>query len=128
VTKMSRGKVTTYSFVKDYEKWKHVTKLSHDKNVTKHVTKLSPPSDKNVTTYNSKDTLLKDIKDSNADFISMLKTSPAYRHVDVEQELAKMDVWLNVNKGRKKTKRFVVNWLNKVEKPLESTKPKSVAL
>ena len=30
-----------------------------------------------------------------------------------------MDAWLLAHKGRKKTRRFVVNWLNKIEKPLE---------
>ena len=29
-----------------------------------------------------------------------------------------MDAWLLAHPGRQKTKRFVVGWLNKIEKPL----------
>jgi hypothetical protein len=57
---------------------------------------------------------------SNGDFLSKLKSNPAYSHIDINNELSKMDAWLLIpkNKGRKKTPRFIVNWLNKIEKPL----------
>jgi hypothetical protein len=54
------------------------------------------------------------------DFIPSLKANPAYQHINVDMELAKMDAWLSANKGRQKTKRFIVNWLNKIEKPIGS--------
>jgi len=58
-------------------------------------------------------------KDKNKkDFIEMLRENPAYKHIDIDQELCKMDAWLSAHPGRKKTKRFVLNWLNKIEKPL----------
>ena len=52
-------------------------------------------------------------------FIKALKTNPAYSHIRLEDELAKMDAWLLTHPGRQKTRRFVVNWLNKIEKPME---------
>jgi hypothetical protein len=49
-----------------------------------------------------------------------LKKNPAYCHIDFERENGKMDAWLDLpkNKYRVKTRQFVLNWLNKIEKPL----------
>lgn len=55
---------------------------------------------------------------SNEDFITTLKANKAYAHIDIDRELGKMDAWLSTN-NRKKTRKFVVNWLNKIDKPLE---------
>ena len=49
------------------------------------------------------------------DFIRLLKESPAYKGIDIDRELAKMDVWIVNHPGRKKTRRFIVNWLNKTD-------------
>lgn len=51
-------------------------------------------------------------------FFESLKTNQAYKHIDLPTELCKMDAWLSAHAGRKKTKRFVLNWLNKIEVPL----------
>lgn len=53
-------------------------------------------------------------------FFNSLKTNPAYSHVDIDREVFKMQAWLSLpgNKGRKLTPRFVLNWLNKIERPL----------
>jgi hypothetical protein len=56
------------------------------------------------------------------DFISILKNNPAYSHINIDFELGKMDAWLLAHKGRQKTQKFVVNWLNKIDKPLGITK------
>lgn len=55
------------------------------------------------------------------DFIQTLKENKAYSHINIEQELGKMDAWLLTRPGRQKTKRFIVNWLNKIETPLPIT-------
>lgn len=49
-----------------------------------------------------------------------LKTNPAYRHVDLEVECGRMRAWLALpkNKSRKMTPAFVLNWLNKIDPPL----------
>jgi hypothetical protein len=59
-------------------------------------------------------------KQPSADWLTTIKTNPAYQQINVEHELAKMDAWLTLpaNQHRKKTKRFVLNWLNRIEKPL----------
>ena len=51
------------------------------------------------------------------DWISELKKLPAYEGIDIDRELSKMDAWLMTprGKGKKKTKGFVVNWLNKID-------------
>lgn len=54
---------------------------------------------------------------SDEDFLKNLQKT--YTWVDINQELIRMDGWLLTHPGRKKTRRFIVNWLNKVEKPYE---------
>lgn len=58
------------------------------------------------------------------DFLEELK--PLYKGIDVDREFSKMQAWFLTPKGRgrKLTKGFVVNWLNKIDTPL-STKEKS---
>lgn len=72
-----------------------------------------------VELKNGELTVKKPLKPSKEDFLTSIKANPAYRHINIENELAKMDAWLLTHKGRQKTPRFVVNWLNKIEKPLD---------
>ena len=61
---------------------------------------------------------------SDEDFVKKLKNNIAYAGIDVDRELGKMDAWLATRPGRQKTRQFVVNWLNKIDKPLqEKEKP-----
>lgn len=53
------------------------------------------------------------------EWIESLKKNPAYSHIDIPSELGKMDAWLSLHPGRKKSRPFVLNWLNKIEKPLK---------
>ena len=49
-----------------------------------------------------------------------------YPNIDVDAESRKMDAWLLARPGRKKTRQFVINWLNKVEVPLSPAKVEEV--
>ena len=49
-----------------------------------------------------------------------------YPDIDVEAESRKMDAWLLARPGRKKTRQFVINWLNKVEPALAPAKVEEV--
>ncbi len=49
-----------------------------------------------------------------------------YPNVDVEAESRKMDAWLLARPVRKKTRQFVINWLNKVEPALAPAKVEEV--
>jgi uncharacterized protein YdaU (DUF1376 family) len=51
-----------------------------------------------------------------------------YPEIDVDAESRKMDAWLLAHPGRKKTRQFVINWLNKVEPALAPAKVKEVDL
>jgi hypothetical protein len=53
-----------------------------------------------------------------AEWLEGLKSNPAYRHINFVVEFGKMDAWLEVHKGRQKTRKFILNWLNKIERPL----------
>ena len=54
-------------------------------------------------------------------FLDELRINPAYKGIDIDRELHKMDAWLLTPKGRarRKTRAFVVNWLNKIDRPME---------
>lgn len=66
-------------------------------------------------------------KMTDEEFISYLKSNPAFSHINITKELHKMDAWLLVHPGRLKSKMFIINWLNKVssilppERPMPST-------
>lgn len=64
-------------------------------------------------------------KSKECDEIFIAELSRHYPETDVEAELHKMDAWLLLNPGRKKTRRFVVGWLNRIqpELPAEPVKP-----
>lgn len=57
------------------------------------------------------------------DFIKELKNNPAYKHVNIDRELGKMEAWLLTHRGRQKTRKFIVNWLNKIDAPVIIKKP-----
>jgi hypothetical protein len=64
---------------------------------------------------------------SDEEFLSLLKGNPAYQHINLEQQLGKMDAWLLTHPGREKTRKFIVNWLNKIEKPMAiQNRPRSL--
>lgn len=52
-------------------------------------------------------------------WIGGLRMNHAYDHINFEQEFGKMKEWLRLNPRRKLTKRFVLNWLNKIEVPID---------
>mgnify|MGYP001561121282 CR=1 FL=1 len=62
------------------------------------------------------------------DWLKELQGNPAYQHIDFASELGKMDAWLSIPKNakRKKTKSFVLSWLNRIEKPLEPQKKRDI--
>lgn len=66
---------------------------------------------------------IKSNKEDSSMFLESLKTNPAYSHIDIAMELNKMDAWLALpaNRHRKKTSRFVLGWLNRIEVPLKTS-------
>ncbi len=55
---------------------------------------------------------------SDDEWLISMRSNPAYKHLDLDQELGKMDAWLSTRPQKKRTRRFIVNWLNRVEKPM----------
>lgn len=66
--------------------------------------------------------------DINTSFLDKLKENPAYKEIDIDKELSKMDAWLSTpaGRGRKKTSRFILNWLNRIDTTVK-TKGESLA-
>ena len=58
-------------------------------------------------------------------FFEKLRNNPGYKGIDIERELAKMDAWFltPAARGRKKTRRFIVNWLNRIDCPEPASGP-----
>lgn len=67
---------------------------------------------------------------ADGEWIDSLKTNAAYQHINLPVELGKMDAWLALprNLYRQKTKRFILNWLNKIDAPLSSTDGQHVTM
>lgn len=75
----------------------------------------------------AKKSIGKKIKLNEEEFLTSLKELPAYEGIDVSCQLSKMDSWLLANPGRTKTRRFIVNWLNRCEKPIKSETQKKTS-
>jgi len=120
ISKKGDSQILIYSLQKDYEKWI----LSPKKELSpKKVTAISKKGKQGISQLEPTiDTITIDNIQKKAvpaeDFIQSLKTNTAYSHINIDQELGKMDAWLLAHPGRQKTKRFIVNWLNKIDKPL----------
>jgi hypothetical protein len=54
--------------------------------------------------------------------LDSLKQNPMYDHINIDNEFLKAKQWISQKGGRKLTPRFFVNWLNRIEKPLEVKK------
>ena len=94
-----------------------VTSKGYKQRLQKKVTKKTSVSVSDSVSISLKKK--EDIKKEEESFIQSLKTNPAYKHINIDTELGKMDAWLLAHKGRQKTKRFIVRWLNKIEIPME---------
>ena len=53
------------------------------------------------------------------EWIAALKVQ--YDWIDFETEFRKIDSWLAVNPQRHKTRKFLINWLNRVERPVKTS-------
>lgn len=69
---------------------------------------------------------------ADSEWIEELKKNPAYLHINFTVEMGKMDAWFGIPKHakRKRTRSFVLNWINKIEPPMHpvSTRPTKVVL
>ncbi len=74
-----------------------------------------------VASASSSVSLYKNGESEGKDFIDQIRALPAYKGIDLDREIGKMQAWLLTpkGKGRSLTKRFVVNWLNRLDVPLE---------
>lgn len=103
------NKFTTYIIVK-YEEYQ-----SEEEKTTNKTSHERQASDKQATT--TKEGKERNKVRSNAYTQESLQQE--YPHIDVHQELLKMDKWIGENPGRTKNIRFVRNWLNKIMPPTE---------
>ena len=111
------GKV--YEFNKHFKTWKPLPKKAKplpNWGTTKDTKTKTKKKKKEETKKKKKSSGISPLQD----WLKNLETNPAYQHIDFEIEIGKMDAWLTLpkNKHRKKTKQFILNWINKIEKPI----------
>jgi hypothetical protein len=97
--------------------------------INQPMAKNSSSSSTSTSNTSSKEEVGADRKKSyllNEEFWSEMRRH--YPDIDVDAESRKMDAWLLARPGRKKTRQFVINWLNKVEPALAPAKAKEVDL
>lgn len=59
------------------------------------------------------------------DWVEELKKDDTYKGIDVQRELGKMINWCKAHKMNPTRRRFV-NWLNRVDRPIQADKPKAL--
>lgn len=89
---------------------------------SKTVANVYPLTNPNTNTNKEeKSTPLRATVVIDSEWITELGKNPAYQHINLTVEIGKMDAWLALPKNAKriKTRSFVLNWLNKVEAPMQ---------
>jgi len=74
------------------------------------------PAQPELEKCNGELTVKRPLKLSDEDFLKSLKEK--FTWVDFDSTMIKIDAWLLAHPERKKTRRFIVAWLNKIEKPI----------
>lgn len=98
------------------ERDKSIVSTGRNPHIKRNETKVNETKDITISEKKSKLSPPPSLKD----FLTALKSNPAYKGIDIDRELHMMDAWLLTpkGKGRKKTHAFILNWLNKAEKVL----------
>jgi len=121
VDKNDNSQINLYRFNKNFDEWNGLSKkttLLSKKTMTVDVFDNKVLSKKTHTKENIQKKLLqKKVALSDEEFLISLKEK--FTWVDFDQVMVKIDAWLLAHPHRKKTRRFIVNWLNKIEKPME---------
>lgn len=65
---------------------------------------------------------------ADAEFLAKLQANPAYAHIDFAHESGAMDAWLLAHPERTKNRRFIVNWLNRVNRTPSPAQPEPRAM
>jgi phage replication O-like protein O len=124
VAKKDNG-ITSYGFNKDFDIWVPLPKKI---TLPKKIMTIAKKGNESLPILaHTKETIQKKLLQkqlSDEDFLVLLKSM--FTWVDFDKEMVKIDAWIMANPGRQKTRRFMVKWISKVEKPLEiqkSTKP-----
>ena len=81
-------------------------------------TRLQPNDNTSTSSSTSSSNNKKNIILTDEEFLEGLKKD--FFWVDFEREMVKINAWLKVNPTRKMTRRFLVRWISKIEKPMQT--------
>ena len=68
----------------------------------------------------SKKENIKRKKITDEEWLQEIRNNPAFEGVDIDKQLSLMDAWLSTKPGKQKTRRFIVNWLSRADKPIKT--------
>lgn len=92
---------------------------------TPQPTRPTPVRTVPVRTEEAKDEKRRGLALTDEAFLAAIRSNPAYQGIDIDTELGKLDAWLLLprNRGKQRTRQRIVNWLNRVERPLRVAAP-----
>jgi uncharacterized protein YdaU (DUF1376 family) len=91
-------------------------KVTYVDTYKEHSPYIDPALQSSSSSSSSKDIKKKKNILSDDEFLKSLKEK--FTWVDFEKEMIKIDAWLLANPSRQKTRRFIVKWISKVERPI----------
>lgn len=91
----------------------------NDQSTDSHRAANGQPTTNNKVNKVERKEALPPSREVESDFVKSLQESEAYKGIDVRREFEKAKQWILAQGGRRQfTKRFFVNWLNRVEQPI----------
>lgn len=111
-----------FSIVSIVNYCKYQDKLTN--NLTNKSTNDQPTTNQQLTTIKEEKKIKngKKVVLSDEDFLLALKADPTYFGVDFDREFRKMDDWLEKNPSRIKSQRFILNWMDRADRPVNTGK------
>jgi len=116
--------ITICNYMTYQKNGKHVNQLSNQQLTNSQPTELEKLTTNNNNIY-KKEEEGEPQPPSFSSFLKTLKTNPQYSHIDIDSEMERIDEWLSKNPNKRKTRPFIINWLNRIEIPFEISDPRS---
>ena len=114
--------ISGYGFNKDFDEWQPLSKkITLSKKIKGGLKKDNESLSKKRHTKENIQKKILQKKISDDEFLKFLKEK--FTWIDLEREIIKIDAWILAHPGRQKTRRFIVNWLSKIDQPMKVIKP-----
>jgi hypothetical protein len=105
-----------------------VTEESRDRVISNKLIVKSKEKEEEKSSVEYEDTTSKKTKATTAttkpklsddDWLESMRSTQAYKHIDIDSELQKAQIWCDAN-NRQRTRKFMVNWFNRIQAPIQN--------